>query len=148
MKKTNLFRLHAWLEIRDPKTGELLLKKDNLITNGGLAIAAYQLGNGGTPLVEACVGEGTTAAANGDTALEDQVDYQTPVFSRVQTAVANDTAQFVSLHTAGAGGWALTEYGIRTAADVLFNRVVFAAINLPESGQLEFTYKVQIQRVA
>lgn len=147
MKKSIKFALKAWLEIRDPKTGKLLLKKDNLITNGGLAIAAYQLGHGGTPLVEACVGEGTTAAANADTAMESQVDYQTPVFSRVQTAVANDTAQFVSLHTAPAGGWALTEYGIRTAADTLFNRVVFAAINLPENGQLEFTYKVQLQRV-
>lgn len=136
------------LTVRNPKTGEIILHMPNLIVNKGLDMAAYQLGNGSKPLNAACVGEGTTAPTNGDTALESQVDTQTPVFSQVTTSVTNDTAQFVSLHTAGVGGWAITEYGIKYSTTDLFNRVTFTAINLAENDELEFTYKVQCQRSA
>jgi hypothetical protein len=141
--------LKAWIEVRNPKTGELLLVTPNTIVNGGLALAALLLGDAtAEPILEACIGEGVTAAAITDVALESEVDTQTPAFSRVQTAVANDTAQFVSLHTAPGGGWAITEYGIKTAiGHLLFNHVVFAALNLAENNQLEFTYKIQVQRV-
>ena len=139
--------IRGWLEIRDNKTKELLQVVGNTIVNGGLAMAALQLGDGSKPLVSACVGAGSTAVKNDDDDLEDELDDQTPVFSRVQTSVANDTAQFVSVHTAGAGGWAVTEYGIKDEDGVLFNHVVFSVINLAENYELEFTYKVQIQRV-
>lgn len=139
---------HGWLEVRDPKTGKLLLETPNLIVNGGLAQAAYLLGQASAePLTLGCIGTGTASAVVGDSALGTQVDSQTVTFSRVQTSVANDTAQFVSLHTAPSGGWAVTEYGIKTAGGVLFNRVVFSAINLLEANQLEFTYKVQATAV-
>ena len=142
--------IKGWLEIRDNKTKELLRVEPNLITNGGLAQVALLLEDAAAePFLDACIGEGTTAAANGDTALEDEVDVVLPTVSRVQTSVANDTAQFVSVHTAPGGGWAITEYGIKTATGhVLLNHVVFAAINLSEGNELEFTYKVQVQRVA
>lgn len=144
----------GWLEARliNKETREKTLVGviPNLITNAGLAQVALLLEDASAePFLEACVGEGTTAAANGDTALEDQVDSQTPTVSRVTTSVTNDTAQFVSVHTAGVGGWAITEYGIKTATGhVLLNHVVFSAINLSEGNELEFTYKVQVQRVS
>lgn len=144
----------GWLEVRriDKKTGEKELVGifPNLITNAGLAQVALLLEDAAAePFLEACVGTGTNAAANGDTALQTEVDTQTPTVSRVTTSVANDTAQFVSLHTAPGGGWAITEYGIKTATGhVLLNHVVFSAINLAEGNELEFTYKVQVQRVA
>jgi hypothetical protein len=146
--------LKGWLEARviDKKTGEKKLVGiyPNLITNAGLAAVALLLEDAAAePFLDACVGEGTTAAANGDTDLEDEVDNKTPTVSRVTTSVNNDTAQFVSLHTAPVGGWAITEYGIKTVTgNLLLNHVVFAAINLSESNELEFTYKVQVQRVA
>jgi hypothetical protein len=144
----NLVACHGWLEIRDPQTGKLLQIVDNLIVNGGLALAAYRLGSD-TPekLTLGCIGEGAVAAAVIDSALGSQVDSQVVTASRVTTSVANDTAQFVSLHTAGSGGWAVTEYGIKTAGGVLFNRVVFSAISLAQGNQLEFTYKVQVTAV-
>jgi hypothetical protein len=139
---------HGWLEVRDPKTGGLLLQTPNLIVDGGLAQAAYLLGQSAAePLSLGCVGTGAVAAVHGDSALGAQVDSQVVTFSRTTTAVQNDTAQFVSLHTAPQGGWGLTEYGIKTAGGVLFNRVVYAAINLLEANQLEFTYKVQVTAV-
>lgn len=144
----------GWLEVRriNKETGEkeLVGVFPNLITNLGLAQVALLLEDASAePFLEACVGSGTTAAANTDTALETELDTQTPTVSRVQTSVANDTAQFVSVHTAGVGGWAVTEYGIKTATGhVLLNHVVFSAINLSQGNELEFTYKVQVQRVA
>lgn len=141
-------KLHGWLEIRNKKTGELLRKVDNLIVNGGLAQAAYLLVQGSAePLTLGCIGEGTAAAGPTDAALASQVDSVSVTASRVTTSVANDTAQFVSLHTAPVGGWAVTEYGIKTAGGVLFNRVVFSVITLAEGNQLEFTYKVQATAV-
>ena len=151
MEKTNksLFGLAGWLEIRDNKTKELLLVTPNAIVNLGLAQAAKLLGDvAGTVLTKAWVGSGSTAVENDDTAIEMPLGAAvTPTFTRVTTLVANDTAQFVSVHTAGAGGWAVKEYGIFTSNDVMFNHVVFSVINLAQANELEFTYKVQVQRV-
>jgi hypothetical protein len=146
--KKNIIGIKGWLEIRDYKTKELLQVIDNAILDIGLAMGAFQLITGTKPLVSACIGSGSTAVEFDDTALETQLDAQSVTPSRVQTAVANDTAQFVSVHTAGAGGWAVKEYGIKDADGKLFNHVVFSVINLAEAYQLEFTYKVQVQRVA
>ena len=141
-KMKNALKFRGILTIRDFKTKEILLVKENLITNVGLAIVTAQLGAGTTPLTTACVGEGTATAAYTDTALASQVDAQTPTVSYDQTTVDDDTVEFVSVHTAPAGGWDITEYGIKTTAGLLFNRVVFAAIPLAEDNQLEFTYRV------
>jgi len=144
----NVVGYHGWLEIRDPLTGRLLQKVDNLIVNGGLAQAAYLLTSASAePPSLGCIGEGTAGADELDAALGSQVDSVAVTASRVTTSVASDTAQFVSLHTAGVGGWAVTEYGIKTAGGVLFNRVVFSVISLAQGNQLEFTYKVQITAV-
>ena len=152
MEKTNksLFGLAGWLEIRDNKTKELLLVTPNAIVNLGLAQAAKLLGDvAGTVLTKAWVGSGSTAVENDDDAIQTPLGAAvTPSFSQVTTIVANDTAQFVSVHTAGTGGWAVKEYGIFTSDEVMFNHVVFSVINLAQANELEFTYKVQVQRVS
>jgi hypothetical protein len=136
------------LEVRDNRTRELILDVPNIIVNLGLANVADLLTNGATePLSRGCIGTGAVAADAADTNLGAQVDYQIATATTVQTSVAGDTAQFVSVHTAPVGGWAITEYGIKTAAGILFNRVVFAAINLAQGNELEFTYKVQVTKV-
>jgi len=149
METKNLFGFKGWLEIRDNKTKELLLVTPNAIVNLGLAQAAKLLGDvAGTVLTKAWVGSGSTTVENDDTAIETPLGAAvTPTFTRVTTLVANDTAQFVSVHTAGSGGWAVKEYGIFTSDDVMFNHVVFSVINLAQANELEFTYKVQVQRV-
>jgi len=149
METKNLFGFKGWLEIRDNKTKELLLVTPNAIVNLGLAQAAKLLGDvAGTVLTKAWVGSGSTAVENDDDAIETPLGAAvTPSFSQVTTIVANDTAQFVSVHVAGQGGWAVREYGIFTSNDIMFNHVVFSVINLAEANELEFTYKVQVQRV-
>ena len=149
METKNLFGFKGWLEIRDNKTKELLLVTPNAIVNLGLAQAAKLLGDvAGTVLTKAWVGSGSTTVENDDDAIETPLGAAvTPSFSQVTTFVANDTAQFVSVHTAGSGGWAVKEYGIFTSDDVMFNHVVFSVINLAQANELEFTYKVQVQRV-
>ena len=138
----------GFLEIRDNRTKKLLRRVKNIVVNAGLAQVALLLTSGSAEhLSRACVGTGTAAAAATDTDLGAQVDFQTPTPTRVTTSVTNDTAQFVSVHTAPVGGWAITEYGIKTNANVLFNRVVFAAINLAQGNELEMTYKIQATRV-
>lgn len=143
--------LYGLLEIRDKKTGKLLLSKENLITNGGLAAVAGLLGGTGSAFAYGAVGTGTTAAAVTDTELQSQVDAAGATFSRVTTTVTNDTAQFVSTHTCNdSGGWALTEYALKTSASggTILNRVVFSAINLAEDNQIEITYRVQVKRAS
>jgi hypothetical protein len=149
MENKNLFGITGWLEIRDNKTKELILRTPNTIVDSGLAIASLMLGSATAPvLTKAWVGSGSTAAETDDTAIETPLGAAVvPTFTQVTTLVANDTAQFVSVHTALAGGWAVKEYGIFTSADVMFNHVVFSVINLVEYNELEFTYKVQVQRV-
>jgi hypothetical protein len=143
--------LKGWLEIRDNKTKELLLVVPNAILDVGLAAVALLLTNASAePFLEACVGSGDTAVdVDVDTALETELGTAVATPSRVMTSVANDTAQFVSIHTGGSGGWAIKEYGIKTATGhIMLNRVVFSVINLAEGNELEFTYKVQVQRIA
>lgn len=148
MREINGIDITGTLEIRDRKTRELIREIKNIIVNVGLAQAMALLGNGAAePLSRACIGTGAVGAAATDTDLGAQVDWQTAAYSAAQTVVAGDTAQFVSVHTAPVGGWAITEYGIKTAAGILFNRVVFAVINLANGNELEFTYKVQATRV-
>ena len=149
MEKKTLFGLAGWLEIRDNKTKELLLVTPNTIVDLGLAAAALMLGDAAAPvLAKAWVGSGNTAVEVDDDAMETPLGAAvTPSFSRVTTLVTNDTMQAVSVHTALTGVWAVKEYGIFTSDDVMFNHVVFSVINLAEANELEFTYKVQVQRV-
>lgn len=117
----------------------------NLLVDTGIAQAA--LLQGSTPAevwTLGRIGTGTTPAATGDTALETQVDSQTAAFSRVTTAITNDTPQWVSTHTAPGGGWNITEYGLFNASAVMYNHVIFSAIALAENDQLEMTYKSQV----
>lgn len=145
MKKGSMF-LSGVLEIRDVATGRTLLRKKNLIVNAGLAAVAGLLGGTGTAFGYGAVGTGTTAAAATDTELQTQVDAQPVTFTRETTTVTNDTARFVSVHTAPSGGWALTEYALKTAASggTILNRVVFSPVNLSAGNQIECIYKVRV----
>lgn len=143
----------GWLEASVKKKGETEFKRiwakpvPNLIVDAGVAWAAYRLGSD-TPgeMSHGAVGTGTNAPAAGNTALQTEVDRQAASFSRETTSKTNDTAKWVTTHTAPAGGWAITEYGLFNAAAAgdMYNRVTFSAINLPEGDQLQMTYKSQI----
>lgn len=145
--------VHGWLEAAVKKKGEKEFRRlwirpvPNLIVDAGVAWAAYRLGSD-TPgeMSHGAVGTGTNAPAAGNTALQTEVDRQAASFSRETTSKPNDTAKWITTHTAPAGGWAITEFGLfnAAAAGTMYNRVTFGAINLPEGDQLQMTYKSQI----
>ena len=123
----------------------------NKIVNKGLARMAYLLGSD-TPKKMKCgaIGTGSTAATASDTALESQILTRTTVsFSTDTTAVASDTAKFVSSFTSDTSSYAVTEYGTfetQSGGD-MFNRVTFAAITLNLNDILQMTVTVQMTEV-
>lgn len=145
------------LELRVRKKGSRLwiLRRRiyNKIVDAGIAQAMLLLGDGTAIAFEnGAFGEGTTAAADDDTALESEVDRQTAVFSQITTAFLNDTAQWVvTTAEAPGGGWEITEFALINATPsggTIYNRAVFAAESLAETDQLEITCKIQGQREA
>jgi hypothetical protein len=144
----------GWLTARvrkspgDPWKELWTIPAKNCIVNNGLAHMALLWGDAaGLAYTKGAIGTGTTAAVITNTALETQVDIQTGAFSRITTTVTNDTVKLVTTHTAPAGGWAITEYAAKVSdASEIYNRVVFAAINLAEGNQLEFSYESQMIR--
>jgi len=145
------FGVRGWLTARIKRLGSDKFEElwripvKNTIVNNGLAQMAL-LWNSGTGFTLGRIGSGSTGPTITDSALEAQLDSQAGTFSRITTTVANDTAQLVSTHTAPVGGWTVREYGAFNAGSVMYNRVVFSAITLAETEQLQFTYKSQVTR--
>lgn len=88
-------------------------------------------------------GTGTTAEAVGDTGLVTPTGEARD--SGVKTKPAANQLKTVATHTY-AGTFAITEHGIFSAASAgtLWDRSVFAAINVVASDKIEFTYAVTI----
>lgn len=145
------------LELRVRKKGSrmwtLRRRIYNKIVDVGIAQAMLLLGDeDAVPFKWGCFGEGTTAAADGDDALESEVDRQSVTFSQITTSFLNDTSQWVvTTAEAPEGGWEITEFALVNATPsggTIYNRAVFAAESLAETDQLEITCKIQGQREA
>lgn len=135
--------------IKDRKTGQVILEKENVITDAGIAHIALLMGNADAqPFALGCIGSSNTEPAPSDTDLGSQLDYKNATFARVATSISNDTAEFRTIHTAGAGGWTISEYGLKTLGGIMLNRAVFSAVNLPEGNEFEFIYRVIFGRKA
>jgi len=129
---------------------EKVFEKHNILVKGGLAQFAALWGDAAAvPFTLGKIGIGTTGATVNDAQLANEVDEVTGTFTRFQTTHPNDSCRLVSLHTAPVGGWAITEYAAAAVGtpDTLWNRVVFAAVNLAEDEQLQFTYEHQVTEV-
>ena len=128
----------------------------NLITNAGFAAIASRLNGDGGEAVFASIGQGvgTNAANVTDTALqtEKKADNTTSTIhaiaaataSRINTAVTNDTAQWVGTVNETAT-MAITESGVfnATTAGTMICRQTFTAVNVVSGDSLQFTWKVQ-----
>jgi hypothetical protein len=122
----------------------------NLITSAGKAgMASRCNGSGGAAaFTYIALGIGTTAANVADTALESEIttaggQRADSTVSRVQTTVANDTAQDLNTFTF-TDTFAITESGVLNAASTgtLLCRQVFAAINVVSTDTLQVTWKI------
>lgn len=123
----------------------------NLITNAGFAGAASRINGDGAEaaFTYIAVGSGTTAANVADTTLVTEtaasgLERAAGTASRVQTTVANDTAQLTKTFTV-TGTVAVTESGVLNAASVgvLLCRQVFSAINVVSGDSLTITWKIK-----
>ena len=119
----------------------------DLIVNTGLVDVAQMIYD---QYDYVAIGTGATPAANGDTALQTQVETRVaPTKSIVTTTVPNDTAQFSGQFTLTAPR-ILTESGLFVLASggVMLARQVFSAINLNTSDIITFVWKIQVARSA
>jgi hypothetical protein len=128
--------------------------KKNLIVNAGIALVADLISNASASspsyFTHGRIGSDDTAPANGDTDVGTQLGNSEAVTpTRITTTVTNDTAQFVSSHACVGGPWSVKEYALANASSsgTILNRITFSTITLATDDVLEFTYKVQIQRV-
>ena len=125
----------------------------DLLCNLGFAeIAGLLLTDvGGTAFDYIAIGTGTTAANATDTTLQTETHRVAGVGTRVQTTVANDTAQLVSTFSGYSGQEAITEAGVlnAAAAGVLLCHQVFSALNVDwDAGDsVEITEKTVVSEV-
>ncbi len=121
-----------------------------IVTTAGVNYMASDFASGGvTPTISGfkfhASGVGTTAAAVTDTAI--QTD-PTPAPARVSGTASNPTAnQYRSVATvAYTGTNAITEWGLFSAstAGTLWDRRVFAAINVVSGDSIQFTYTLTV----
>lgn len=121
-----------------------------IVTTAGVNYMASDFASGGvTPTISGfkfhASGVGTTAAAVGDTTI--QTD-PTPAPARVSGTASNPAAnQYRSVATiAYTGTNAITEWGLFSAltAGTLWDRRVFAAINVVSGDSIQITYTLTV----
>jgi hypothetical protein len=121
----------------------------NLVVDVGLAYIAKRMKDATVDVMShMAVGSGTTAAAEGDTALGSQLSSRVSLDSTtvVTTSSTDDSVQYVATFGAGQSTGAVTEAGIFNASTggVLLCRTVFPVINKGELDTLVITWKVTV----
>lgn len=115
---------------------------ENLVTDDGFDLLCNVLGLNAQPsdLTHIAVGTGTTAAAAGDSALGTQVARKVATYAHT---TGTKVMSLVATFGPNEGTGALTEAGCLNAANggVLFNRVVFDAINKAAGDSLEQSFQ-------
>lgn len=133
--------------IHDGELFETYELGSGLVTTAGVNYMAADMNDGASDISafdHHGVGIGTTAAATGDTALENV----TGVPARVAGTPSNPTSnQYRSVATVSfTSTLAITEWGLFSAstAGTLWDRRVFAAINVVNGDSIQFTYTLTI----
>jgi hypothetical protein len=153
MAETENMQLHGEIILEHFRNGELLETKHikNLVVSAGKAGVASRINGDGAEAVfnYIAIGTGTAAAAAGDTTIGAEIttaggQRATGTASRVQTSVANDTAQLLKSFSF-TGSFAVTETGMLNAssAGTLLAHQVFSAINVVSGDSLQVTWKIQ-----
>lgn len=112
----------------DAVTGELVdyISGRNIVTDAGFALLCDMLAEATSEeLLYVAAGEGTTAAAAGDTSLQTE-RWRGPIVTKERSGSSLVVRTF--LDSSEANGYTLTEFGILTAssAGTLFNRVILS----------------------
>lgn len=114
----------------------------NLVVTVGKEFIASRMVAATTAMSHMTIGAGTTAAANGDTALGTELGRVALSSSGASGAVVTYIASF----PAGTGTGAVTEAGILNAATggVLLCRTVFPVVNKGADDSLSITWQVTV----
>lgn len=119
----------------------------NLVVDAGLNWIAARMYDTAIPneMSHMEVGEGNTAAASNDTALE--TPFGTPaIVALTSTTVTNNAVAYVATFGAGTGTGALTEAGIFNASSAgdMLCRTVFSVINKGAADSMTITWTITI----
>lgn len=137
------------IEIEHRRKGKLITRRfmDNLKPNAGKAAIAHVMIAGDDAPTNIAFGGGTTPAAVGDTALEDETRREVATRSRVTTSVTNDTAQYTYTFTIVGAVVNVTEAGLLNRNEgqggSLFSHQVFTVIPCVASDTLKITFRFQ-----
>jgi hypothetical protein len=122
-------------------------KIHNLVVNTGLAyIISRMVGTAKNVMSHMAVGEGTTAASAGDTALESQLGSRVSLTSTTIAGSNNEKVVYVASFGAGVGTGAVTEAGVfnaGTSGDMLC-RTVFAVVNKAADDTMQITWTITL----
>lgn len=123
--------------------GEAVQEVPNLVVTTGKNFVASRIKDTtDAAMSHMAIGSGTTAAADGDTALGTELDRQ----ALTSTTVTNNTITYVATFGAGDGTGAVTEAGLFNAASggSLLCRTVFNVVNKGASDSMTITWVVTI----
>jgi hypothetical protein len=131
----------GWLTIKD-EDGNVLVDKQNLVVNGGLAFLANALvAASSSPFTHIAVGSGTTAASAGQTALVTELGRVPFTYTGAGSSVTLTAAFNAGVAT---GTW--SEAGIFNAASAgtMYARTTFGAITKSTSTVYIVTWVLSV----
>lgn len=116
--------------------------KNLVVTVGKNLIASRLKDTTDAAMTHMAIGSGTTAAANGDTALGTELGR----VSLTSTTVTNNNVAYVATFPAGTGTGAVTEAGLfnGVSAGTMLCRTVFSVINKGAADTLGITWTVTV----
>ena len=116
--------------------------KNLVVTVGKNLIASRLKDTTDAAMTHMAIGSGTTAAANGDTALGTQLGR----VSLTSTTVTTNNVAYVATFPAGTGTGAVTEAGLFNASSggTMLCRTVFSVINKGAADTLGITWTVTV----
>lgn len=135
-------KLKIVLRDKDGKIKEQREVKNLVVDTGKDYIASRIEGTSSAVMSHMALGTGTTAAAQGDTALETELDRN----ALDSTTVSNNDVTYVATYAAGDATGAITEAGIlnnSTGGDLLC-RTVFPVVNKGASDSLSISWTVTV----
>ena len=135
-------KLKIVLRDKDGKIKDQREVKNLVVDAGKDYIASRMEGTSSAVMSHMALGTGTTAAAQGDTTLETELDRN----ALDSTTVSNNDVTYVATYAAGDATGAITEAGIlnnSTGGDLLC-RTVFPVVNKGASDSLSISWTVTV----
>lgn len=135
---------HFAAKLRKADGSLVEFEKDNLVVDVGVDFICDAMAKPSARpnvLSHIAIGEGTTAADDGDTALETELDRNAATYNH---SAGTTSFTMVATFAPGEGTGDVTEAALLNAAStgIMFNRVVFSAIPKEAGDTLDITFTI------